>query len=120
MGGRQRRARDLGIGLRQQDEQVAVRPDEAGGVIDEATPWLPSRANTAYAASKHAVAGLTKALANEWASLGINVNGTAADAAGGEVDITADGTVETGDAAHHVTVGQVIEALQHHLGEPAE
>ena len=32
----------------------------------------------------------------------------------------ADITVETGDAAHHITVGQVIEALQHHLGEPAE
>lgn len=32
----------------------------------------------------------------------------------------ADITVETGDAAHHITVGQVIEALQQHLGEPAE
>jgi 2-deoxy-D-gluconate 3-dehydrogenase len=31
----------------------------------------------AYAASKHAVAGLTKALANEWASLGVNVNAVA-------------------------------------------
>lgn len=31
----------------------------------------------AYAASKHAVSGLTKALANEWASLGINVNAIA-------------------------------------------
>jgi 2-deoxy-D-gluconate 3-dehydrogenase len=31
----------------------------------------------AYAASKHAVAGLTKALANEWAALGINVNAIA-------------------------------------------
>jgi 2-deoxy-D-gluconate 3-dehydrogenase len=30
-----------------------------------------------YAASKHAVAGLTKALANEWAPLGINVNAIA-------------------------------------------
>lgn len=30
-----------------------------------------------YAASKHAVAGLTKALANEWASKGINVNAIA-------------------------------------------
>ncbi len=30
-----------------------------------------------YAASKHAVAGLTKALANEWASLRINVNAIA-------------------------------------------
>lgn len=30
-----------------------------------------------YAASKHAVAGLTKALANEWSSLGINVNAIA-------------------------------------------
>ena len=32
----------------------------------------------------------------------------------------ADITVETGDAAHHITVGQVIEALTNHLGEPAE
>lgn len=31
----------------------------------------------AYAASKHAVAGLTKALANEWASKGVNVNAVA-------------------------------------------
>ena len=32
----------------------------------------------------------------------------------------ADITVETGDSAHHVTVGQVIDALLAHLGEPAE
>ena len=32
----------------------------------------------------------------------------------------ADITVETGDSAHHVTVDQVIRALQAHLGEPAE
>jgi shikimate kinase len=32
----------------------------------------------------------------------------------------ADITVETGDTAHHVAVGQVIKALQTHLGEPAE
>jgi len=31
----------------------------------------------AYTASKHALAGLTKALANEWAALGINVNAIA-------------------------------------------
>ncbi|GEK34811.1 SDR family NAD(P)-dependent oxidoreductase [Kurthia sibirica] len=31
----------------------------------------------AYAASKHAVTGLTKALANEWASKGLNVNAIA-------------------------------------------
>lgn len=31
----------------------------------------------AYTASKHAVAGLTKALANEWASSGVNVNAIA-------------------------------------------
>lgn len=31
----------------------------------------------AYTASKHAVTGLTKALANEWARLGINVNAIA-------------------------------------------
>ena len=30
-----------------------------------------------YAASKHAVAGLTKALANEWAARGVNVNAIA-------------------------------------------
>lgn len=32
---------------------------------------------SAYAASKHAVAGITKALANEWGRYGINVNGIA-------------------------------------------
>jgi shikimate kinase len=32
----------------------------------------------------------------------------------------ADVHVETGDAAHHVTVAQVIKALCAHLGEPAE
>jgi len=32
---------------------------------------------TAYAASKHGVVGLTKALANEWARNGVNVNGIA-------------------------------------------
>lgn len=32
----------------------------------------------------------------------------------------ADIAVETGDAAHHVTVAQVIAALKSHLGEPAE
>ncbi len=31
----------------------------------------------AYTASKHAVAGLTKALANEWAGLGVHVNAIA-------------------------------------------
>jgi len=31
----------------------------------------------AYTASKHAIAGLTKALANEWAALGVNVNAVA-------------------------------------------
>jgi 2-dehydro-3-deoxy-D-gluconate 5-dehydrogenase len=31
----------------------------------------------AYAASKHAVVGLTKALANEWSARGVNVNGIA-------------------------------------------
>lgn len=32
----------------------------------------------------------------------------------------ADVTVETGDTAHQVAVGQIIRALQAHLGEPAE
>jgi len=32
----------------------------------------------------------------------------------------ADVIVETGDAAHHVTVDQVIKALSAHLGEPAQ
>jgi len=31
----------------------------------------------AYTASKHAIAGLTKALCNEWASRGVNVNAIA-------------------------------------------
>lgn len=33
--------------------------------------------NAAYASCKHAIVGLTKALANDWASKGINVNGIA-------------------------------------------
>jgi 2-dehydro-3-deoxy-D-gluconate 5-dehydrogenase len=32
---------------------------------------------TSYAVSKHAVAGMTRALANEWAPLGVNVNAVA-------------------------------------------
>ena len=32
---------------------------------------------TAYATAKHGIAGLTKALANDWASKGVNVNGIA-------------------------------------------
>lgn len=32
---------------------------------------------TAYAVSKHGIAGLTKALANDWAGKGVNVNGIA-------------------------------------------
>lgn len=32
----------------------------------------------------------------------------------------ADITVETGDAAHHVTVGQVIQAMSQYLGEPCK
>jgi 2-deoxy-D-gluconate 3-dehydrogenase len=32
---------------------------------------------TSYAVSKHAIAGLTRALANEWAPLGVNVNAVA-------------------------------------------
>ncbi|TAJ69931.1 MAG: shikimate kinase [Phenylobacterium sp.] len=32
----------------------------------------------------------------------------------------ADIAVETGDTAHHITVGQVIDAMFKHLGEPAE
>ena len=32
---------------------------------------------TSYTVSKHAVAGLTRALANEWAPLGVNVNAVA-------------------------------------------
>lgn len=32
----------------------------------------------------------------------------------------ADLIVETGDAAHHITVNQVIQALSEHLGEPTE
>jgi 2-deoxy-D-gluconate 3-dehydrogenase len=32
---------------------------------------------TSYAVSKHALAGLTRALANEWAGLGVNVNAVA-------------------------------------------
>jgi shikimate kinase len=32
----------------------------------------------------------------------------------------ADVTVETGDSAHHITVGQVLDALSSYLGEPAK
>ena len=50
----------------------------------------------AYTASKHAVVGLTKALANEWAEKGINVNAIAP----GEI-LTAKRMSEKDDVVHN-------------------
>ncbi len=55
--------------------------DGAPGTARSSTPLRFSRFRgitvPAYAASKHAVAGLTKALCNEWAGHGVNVNAIA-------------------------------------------
>src|SRR2546423_4166402 len=50
------------------------------GRITNITASLPGEGGItipAYTASKHAIAGLTKALCNEWASQGVNVNAIA-------------------------------------------
>lgn len=63
--------------------QAAARQmvkQESGGRIINVASLLSFQGGItvpAYTASKHAMAGLTKALANEWASLGINVNAIA-------------------------------------------
>ncbi len=63
--------------------QAAARQmvkQESGGRIINVASLLSFQGGItvpAYTASKHALAGLTKALANEWASLGINVNAIA-------------------------------------------
>jgi len=58
--------------------QMQLQPN--GGKIINVASLLSFQGGVtvpAYTASKHAVAGLTKALANEWAPLGINVNALA-------------------------------------------
>lgn len=60
--------------------QTAARHMQQGGKIINIASLLSFQGGIrvpAYTASKHAVAGLTKALANEWAPLGINVNAIA-------------------------------------------
>jgi len=57
-----------------------LRERNAGGTIINIASLLSFQGGIrvpAYTASKHAVAGLTKALANEWAPFGINVNAIA-------------------------------------------
>jgi 2-deoxy-D-gluconate 3-dehydrogenase len=64
--------------LSQAAARVMVR--QGGGKIIQVASLLSFQGGIyvpPYAASKHAVAGLTKALANEWSSLGINVNAIA-------------------------------------------
>ncbi|GAB3813628.1 2-dehydro-3-deoxy-D-gluconate 5-dehydrogenase KduD [Tessaracoccus terricola] len=54
-----------------------VMVDAGGGKIINTASLLSHQGGinvASYAASKHAVAGLTRAMSNEWAPLGINVN----------------------------------------------
>ena len=67
----------------------------------------------AYTASKHAVAGLTKALANEWASAGVQVNAIAPGY------FSTDNTEQLrADAARHADISARIPAGR--WGEPAD
>ena len=56
-----------------------MRANGGGKIINTASmlSFQGGMNSSAYAASKHAVAGLTKSLANEWASHNINVNAIA-------------------------------------------
>jgi 2-deoxy-D-gluconate 3-dehydrogenase len=57
-----------------------VMKDQGGGKIINVASMLSFQGGIlvpSYTASKSAVAGLTRALANEWASLGININAIA-------------------------------------------
>lgn len=56
-----------------------MKPQGGGKIINVASllSYQGGILVPAYAAAKHGVMGLTKALANEWAALGINVNGIA-------------------------------------------
>lgn len=60
-------------------EIVAQKPEKGGKIINIASllAFQGGIRVPAYTASKHAVAGLTKLLANEWAARGINVNAIA-------------------------------------------
>lgn len=64
----------------QVSQQAATLMQPQGGKIINIASLLSFQGGVrvpAYTASKHAVQGLTKALANEWAALGINVNAIA-------------------------------------------
>jgi NAD(P)-dependent dehydrogenase (short-subunit alcohol dehydrogenase family) len=57
--------------------RTKVRPPDKNLPDHHLTLDLGGLTVPAYAAAKHGVAGLTKALSNEWASKGINVNAIA-------------------------------------------
>jgi 2-deoxy-D-gluconate 3-dehydrogenase len=67
----------------------------------------------AYTASKHAVAGLTKALANEWARFGVNVNAIAPG-----YFVTDNTQRLRDDAARHAEITARIPAAR--WGEPSD
>ena len=67
----------------------------------------------AYTASKHAVAGLTKALANEWARFGVNVNAIAPG-----YFVTDNTQRLRDDAARHAEITSRIPAAR--WGEPSD
>ena len=60
--------------LRRSDDRARLRKDHQHRVVLSFSGGITV---PAYAASKHAVAGLTKALANEWASHNVQVNAIA-------------------------------------------
>jgi len=65
--------------LSQRAARQFVRQGTGGKIINLASmlSYLGGFNTTAYTASKHAVMGLTRVMASEWGSLGINVNAVA-------------------------------------------
>lgn len=65
--------------LAQQAAKQMIKQGEGGKIVSMASMLAFSGGIRvpSYAASKHGIAGITKAFANEWAKLGINVNAIA-------------------------------------------